>query len=90
MTQMEKAGREAASIQNQARDAIEADRRVVEALGGSVQVGGPISQSSMSSSINGRTTKQVPPLHLAPVTSPLPAFPIATCATWLITATAQL
>mmetsp|Transcript_27085 Transcript_27085/g.48278 ORF Transcript_27085/g.48278 Transcript_27085/m.48278 type:complete len:295 (-) Transcript_27085:170-1054(-) len=57
--QMEKAGREAASIQNQARDAIEADRRVVEALGGSVQVGGPISQSSMSSSINGRTTKQV-------------------------------
>lgn len=62
LLQMAAAGREAQSVANEARAAIEADSRVRDRMGGSVQVGSPISQSSMSSSINGRVTKQVRPV----------------------------
>mmetsp|Transcript_3200 Transcript_3200/g.8031 ORF Transcript_3200/g.8031 Transcript_3200/m.8031 type:complete len:282 (-) Transcript_3200:133-978(-) len=57
--QMAAAGRAVADVENRARDAIESDSRVLDLMGGRVEVGPPMSQSSMSSSVNGRVTKQV-------------------------------
>lgn len=58
---MAAAGRAVADVENRARDAIESDSRVLDLMGGRVEVGPPMSQSSMSSSVNGRVTKQVCP-----------------------------
>jgi len=57
--QMAEAGRQAEGIRQRATSAIEASSAVREHLGSGVQVGPPMSQSTMSSSINGRVSKTV-------------------------------
>lgn len=56
--QLAAAARETQNIYEAAAAAIEADSRVAAALG-AVSVGPPVSQSSSSSSVNGRVTKRV-------------------------------
>lgn len=53
------ASRQAEEVQAQAAAAIESDSRVRSALGGSCQVGSPMSQSSMTQVINGRSSRRV-------------------------------
>lgn len=57
--QMQAAAAQVADVQDRAARLISGDARVSRALGGSVRVGAPMSQSSMSQSINGRVSKTV-------------------------------
>jgi len=56
---LQEAQAEARGALEEASDAIQADRRVQEALGTPVQVSGPLSQSMSKSSVNGVTSSQL-------------------------------
>lgn len=57
--QLQQAAQQVADVQDRAARVIEGSAKVRAALGGSVRVGPPMSQSSMSQSINGRVSKTV-------------------------------
>uniref|UniRef100_A0A061REU6 Uncharacterized protein n=1 Tax=Tetraselmis sp. GSL018 TaxID=582737 RepID=A0A061REU6_9CHLO len=57
--QMAEVSRQSEGVQRRAAMAIQSSREVSDRLGGAVEVGTPVSQSSMSSSINGRVSKKV-------------------------------
>lgn len=57
--QMRQAQEQVADVQDRAARIIESSSKLRQALGGSVQAMPPVSQSSMSQSINGRMTKTV-------------------------------
>ena len=68
---MAKAGEAAENLRSRAVAAIENDPAVLSAMGGRVQVGNPISTSSMTSSINGRSTQQVSITNINDLACPL-------------------
>lgn len=57
--QLREAAERAQDVQDQASRLIESSSKVRAALGGSIRVGAPVSQSSSSSSINGRSSQTV-------------------------------
>lgn len=70
--QLEKQARETRGVYEDAAVAIRGCPEVAARLGGAVSVGGPMSQSSSSSNINGRVTKRV--VMVLPVSGPNGAF----------------